>query len=296
MMSETEIRQRQRRDEVASSDTKTWDRNKTTLLSWKDMPKHLQFNPYIHTGYRPMLTAWECVNSLFYLHNETVNIVTHAIPILYILFTVPALLPWSQVELRFLSWCHFLGILCPWVGSFVYHLFMNLNRSEYFYHRLLQLDMLGIWISQSFGAMPMVIATTYCLPRLLRWFIIVSYCLLSLWGLYKAMIAWSPWERRLCFLLPFIMRLHLWCLRVTSYGGGDPAAFQHVILQDVVSIFGAAIGALHIPEKWFPGTVDFYMNSHNIMHVLVVAAVYSMHVATMRDLAWMSRVKCSAAL
>ena len=31
----------------------------------------------------------------------------------------------------------------------------------------------------------MVIATSYCLPRLLRWFCISSYCLLSLWGLYK---------------------------------------------------------------------------------------------------------------
>lgn len=34
---------------------------------------------------------------------------------------------------------------------------------------------------------------------------------------------------------------------------------------------------MRIPEKWFPGVVDFYLNSHNIMHVLVVVAVYSMH-------------------
>jgi hypothetical protein len=33
--------------------------------------------------------------------------------------------------------------------------------------------------------MPMVIATTYCLPRILRWSCIWSYCLFSLWGLYK---------------------------------------------------------------------------------------------------------------
>lgn len=64
----------------------------------------------------------------------------------------------------------------------------------------------------------------------------------------------------------------------------------------MVSVTGAAIGAMHIPEKWFPGTVDIYLNSHNIMHVLVVAAVYSMHIATMRDLAWMQRVNCQAIL
>lgn len=62
-----------------------------------------------------------------------------------------------------------------------------------------------------------------------------------------------------------------------------------------MSVVGAAIGAMHIPEKWFPGTVDLYLNSHNIMHVLVVTAVYSMHQATVRDLAWMARVQCHGA-
>jgi hypothetical protein len=47
------------------------------LLQWEDMPKHLQFNPYVKTGYRPLLSAWGCIHSLFYLHNETVNILTH---------------------------------------------------------------------------------------------------------------------------------------------------------------------------------------------------------------------------
>nr|CAI5853656.1 unnamed protein product [Callosobruchus analis] len=47
------------------------------LLQWKDMPKHLQFNPYILTGYRPLSDAWGCVNSITYMHNETINIVSH---------------------------------------------------------------------------------------------------------------------------------------------------------------------------------------------------------------------------
>lgn len=47
------------------------------LLQWKDMPQHLQFNPYVLTGYRPLQTFKGCVNSLFYMHNETINILTH---------------------------------------------------------------------------------------------------------------------------------------------------------------------------------------------------------------------------
>lgn len=47
----------------------------------------------------------------------------------------------------------------------------------------------------------------------------------------QALTAWSPWERRLCFLMPFMTRALLWFLRASSVGGGDPAAFLHVILQ-----------------------------------------------------------------
>ena len=59
-----------------------------------------------------------------------------------------------------------------------------------------------------------------------------------------------------------------------------------------MSVLGSAIGAMNIPEKWFPGSLDMYLNSHNIMHVLVVAAVYPMHQSTVRDLIWMDRGEC----
>lgn len=74
---------------------------------------------------------------------------TLGIPVLYILATVPYLMPWGNF--RFLSWCHLIGSLAPWCGSFVYHLFMNLDHGEVVYYRLLKLDMFGIWMSQSFG-------------------------------------------------------------------------------------------------------------------------------------------------
>ncbi|CAB3250422.1 unnamed protein product [Arctia plantaginis] len=146
------------------------------------------------------------------------------------------------------------------------------------------------------SAIPMVTATVYCAPWLLRYTALMVYCLGSLLGLYKAMRAWSPWERRLCFAAPFCMRVLLAGARAVRLGGGDPHAILHVFLQDAVSLGGGVIGAMHIPEKWFPGTVDRCLNSHNIMHVLVVLAVYSMHQVTKRDLEWMSRVDCGAPL
>lgn len=51
--------------------------NTKKLLCIKEMPDHLQFNPYILDGYRPLQPPLGCVKSLFQWHNETVNIVTH---------------------------------------------------------------------------------------------------------------------------------------------------------------------------------------------------------------------------
>lgn len=74
--------------------------------------------------------------------------------ILYMLLTVPHLLPWNTkgTLVGILSWCHLIGAVSPWVGSFLYHLFMNVNYDEVFYRTLLKVDMIGIWLCQSFGA------------------------------------------------------------------------------------------------------------------------------------------------
>uniref|UniRef100_A0A8D8PMX6 Progestin and adipoQ receptor family member 4 n=1 Tax=Cacopsylla melanoneura TaxID=428564 RepID=A0A8D8PMX6_9HEMI len=264
----------------------------TRLLSYSDMPPHLQFNPYITSGYRPILNAWGCLKSLSYIHNETVNIFTHGIPIIYILMTIPKTMPWHLQDTRsqFLIWSHLAGAICPWLGSILYHVFMNCGSSPLMYKRLLQTDMFGIWISQSFGALPMVFASVHCLSYNVRVLVIVSYCIFSIWGLHKALIATTPWSRRICFALPFMMRNLLCLLRLTKYGGGAPDSLIPTILQDVISGFGGMIGASFVPEKWIRGgQVDRFLNSHNIMHVLVVWAMWCMQVASIKDIVWMDQ-------
>lgn len=63
-------------------------------------------NHYIHHGYRPQMTAWECVKSVFQLHNETFNIWSHAIGTAYAIilllrrsnrFDAPSILLYAQI-------------------------------------------------------------------------------------------------------------------------------------------------------------------------------------------------------
>ena len=47
------------------------------LCKLEDLPKHLQFNKDILTGYRRPMSAWDCLRSYKYLHNESFNCYSH---------------------------------------------------------------------------------------------------------------------------------------------------------------------------------------------------------------------------
>ena len=81
------------------------------------------------------------------------------------------------------------------------------------------------------GALTNISASTWCLPGQLQSMIIVMYALGSIWGLHKALTAWTPLARRLCFAPVFITRIFGFLLRISRYGGGEPDILIHVILQ-----------------------------------------------------------------
>ncbi len=48
------------------------------VVCFEDLPEWMQSDPYIRHGYRKQLSSFnKCYESLFYLHNETVNIWSH---------------------------------------------------------------------------------------------------------------------------------------------------------------------------------------------------------------------------
>jgi len=49
-------------------------------------------------------------------------------------------------------------------------------------------------------------------------------------------------------------------------------AFPWLVTHGVLYILGAALYAARVPERWYPGKFDIYGNSHQIFHVLVIAA------------------------
>lgn len=51
------------------------------------------------------------------------------------------------------------------------------------------------------------------------------------------------------------------------------------------------MSATRVPERWFPGRLDYGFNSHNLMHVLVVVGAFHMHAGARADLLWLARLE-----
>lgn len=169
---------------------------------------------------------------------------------------------------------------------------MNHEKGFTVYEAVLTIDLLGIWTTQTTGGLITICATIYCYDGELQEQLLTAYGFLCLYCLYKAMTAQGPWDRRFAFTATFMVRMSMVLLRSVGKGGGNKDSFTHVILQDLIAVIGAFIGATNIPERWFPpGACDLFFNSHHVMHVLVVYAVYHMHTAAVLDLTWMSEIQ-----
>ncbi|XP_051824680.1 progestin and adipoQ receptor family member 4-like [Antechinus flavipes] len=256
------------------------------LLAWAQTPSHLQFNPFVLTGYRPSSSTLGCVLSLFYLHNELGNIYIHGLALLVFLVLLPLTIPWGQLGWGcWLGGTHCLACLAPPAGSVLYHLFMCHQGGSRVYTRLLALDMCGVWLANSLGALPMIHSTLTCWPRL-RLVILLLYTLLSIKAGWHAVTARSNMARLQAFGWQAITRLLVFGIRALGVGSGAPGALPCYLRMDALALLGGLVNVARLPESWNPGAFDYWCNSHQIMHVLSVISILQLHAGVVPDLLW----------
>ncbi|XP_064425700.1 progestin and adipoQ receptor family member 4 isoform X2 [Latimeria chalumnae] len=227
--------------------------NGPRLLDWASSPPYLQFNKFVLTGYRPACTVQECLRSLFYLHNELGNIYTH--------------------------------------GSVLYHLFMNHEGGAPIYHTLLTLDMCGVCMVNTLGAMPIIYCSLLCYPTT-RHIALLGYTLLSSYAIFCAVTAQSNVTRLQSFAGQAFFRFLFFFLRWYDTGYGSPTSLRNFLIMDALALLGGIINVARIPERWKPGKFDYWFNSHQIMHVLVVGSILHLHWGVVDDLLWIGKYQC----
>lgn len=258
------------------------------IRKWKlrvhEAPEHA-FLPHILDGYPSVQSVKECFSSLFWIHNETVNVWTHLVGlIVMILFFVATGFDMPKHDYAdSIIWATFLICSCLcFLLSTIYHMFKC--HSYDVYKLVVTLDYIGIFI-MIFGS---------CVSGLYFEFYCHSYSKV----IYLAGIGLCCLCGTILAMLPIFHNPEFDNWRLASYGITVAVAaipMGHVIIEFgahrflnwmvLFSIYvcGALFYITKFPESKFPGKFDIWLSSHQLWHTFVLlAAIY--HYYTLKSL------------
>ncbi|KAL7847905.1 hypothetical protein AOLI_G00226230 [Acnodon oligacanthus] len=260
------------------------------LYTYEQIPLFLKENPYITDGYRAHLPSKLCLKSMFILSNETVNIWSHLLGfLLFFLLGVndmSSVLPAAGAS-REDYVIYSIGLFCFQVCmlcSVGYHLFCC-HRSEKTSRRWLSLDYAGISVGILGCYVPGVFYAFYCNSFWRQVYLVTVLALIL--AVFSAQIHplyhTQEWKT---------LRSAIFCC-VAGYGiipachwvwlnGGFHAEIVQAFFPRVMVMYLLAASAFlfyisKVPERYFPGQLNYLGASHQLWHVLVVLMFYWWH-------------------
>ncbi|CAF0753561.1 unnamed protein product [Adineta steineri] len=247
------------------------------------LPEWLGDNHFLLQKHRPPANSVrECLISIASIHSETVNIWTHLIGALCVAVTYTLFLIDNHRQMDLSDYIafsmFFLSAICCLTFSTLLHVFIN--YSPRIMVIVSKLDYMGINIL-IFGSMiPVIHYFFYCHIKLKAIYIsiLIVLSISSIIGTSSA--ACSKPKCRPFKAILFIV-LGLYGVAPAAHAcilHGFPRMFQmgflYLVIMAVTYIAGGVAYAVRVPERFFPGRFDIVGQSHQILHVAVVAAVY----------------------
>ena len=179
----------------------------------------------------------------------------------------------------------------PFIFSVLYHVFMPHSSGKGTYNLLLKMDVCGVWFSCSVGGISLIYCSLHCRPWL-RNFYLLAYAVISWVCLLRLILSTSAKSRVMPLTVQFCFRTATHFVRLTPMGSGHPSAIPYYIIMDTIAGPGALINALHIPERWIPGKVDYIFNGHNLMHIAAFLSIVTCRQGFLLDMQWLSTTIC----
>lgn len=164
--------------------TTTRPSRRPLLLNFSDLPEWQQDNQFILTHYRPASYSYlACFQSLFYLHNESVNIHTHLLGSFLFFFISLSVYAFEHQSVRISDamafGCFFLGaIICLGISAAYHTLTSHSPEVNRFGN---QLDYVGIVALITGSFVPSVYYGFYCEPSLQK----LYWLMVRVWWLYS---------------------------------------------------------------------------------------------------------------
>ncbi|CAF3523404.1 unnamed protein product [Rotaria sp. Silwood1] len=262
--------------------------------TFKNVPPILVERFIIH-GYRSLHQPWSYYwKSLFHKHNETINVWSHLIGILYMGY----LLYYYNQRLQFYENSHswpFIVSLCTAIIMFMCSAFAHLlhSKSETVHRTCFAIDYVGVSL-HGFGSGFLHIY--YSAPQ---WyydkieyqymFILLLFgilaCFSNCFAQYYFRAPYPP-LKRVCQFLPCGI---LWVYSVAPLIVGlfplnfplDSCSMCH-LGQIILFVIGATLFAFDLPQRFWPGTFDFIGQGHHLFHL----CIYFITVCQMHGVYW----------
>ncbi|ORY66005.1 mPR-like GPCR protein [Pseudomassariella vexata] len=258
------------------------------IVLWDDLPTWRRDNHFIKRGYRVDSNSyWKSFVSLFYIHNESVNIWSHLLGALA--FPIVGVWLYNIVAPRYGSanssdvlvfGCFFGGaVLCLGMSG-MYHTIMNHSPEVAKWGNKLDYSGIVFLIEGSF--VPAMYYGLFCHETLMT----VYLYMIMLLGAGCGVVSWverfrtPEWRpyRAMMFVGLGVSGIIPVCHALTIYGYQDldeRMGLNWVLLQGFLYILGAVIYAVRWPERSFPETFDIWGSSHQLFHILILFAAAS---------------------
>ncbi|XP_043103649.1 adiponectin receptor protein 1b isoform X1 [Puntigrus tetrazona] len=292
---------------------KVWE-GRWRVIPYHLLPDWLKDNDYLLHGHRPPMPSFRaCFGSIFRIHTETGNIWTHLLGLILFLClgTLTMLRPnvsfMAPIQEKVVFGVFFLGAVLCLCFSWLFHTVYC--HSEKVSRTFSKLDYSGIALLIMGSFVPWLYYSFYCSPQP-RLIYLSVVCVLGVAAIIVAQ--WdrfaTPRHRSTragniltCFFMYFtcLIDFRFFLIHFSSYLGvflglglsGLIPTMHFTIAEGFVKattvgqmgwfylmgamyISGAALYAARIPERYFPGKCDIWFQSHQIFHVLVVAAAF----------------------
>ncbi|CAF2405481.1 unnamed protein product [Rotaria sp. Silwood2] len=261
------------------------------------LPEWLGDNHFLLQKHRqPTNSVRECLISIASIHSETINIWTHligafCISVTYILFLLDNYQQMDMSDIISFSVFFISAILCLTFSTLL-HIFINYSPRVLV--TVSKLDYMGRLTRQTtyglfyiginiliFGSMvPVIHYLFYCYFQLKTIYISILF-ILSIASMIGTSSAACSKPRYRPFKAILFIALGLYGVAPATHAcilHGLSRMFEmgflYLCIMAVTYIAGGIVYAIRIPERYFPGRFDIVGQSHQILHISVIVAVY----------------------
>ena len=246
-------------------------------------------NKYITSGYRSQTNKLSCLISIFNIHNETINIWTHMMSLIYFVY----ILIINYNNNIIIKLYDIVSIIC-FAMSTCYHTYMPVSHKNYLL--LLKLDLFSIILNIVTSNILIFYYWFWCYEIIRNIYMFFSglYLGIGIVILLKIDII-KKYNSILAYYSIYNVGIIISYIHIHNLTDGDVNKIIKYNFTQPMKYFlaGFIIYTTKIPERLFPINFDIIGNSHQLWHVFSSFGIYYYHEEIIKNIEYRRFDNCN---